>query len=176
MASSWTLLIAVHAIAAGYSILFGAWQLLARAGGGPVHRVIGRMWVAAMYAVILTSFGIRTLNGGFSWLHELSIFTFCTVTVGLWAARTGRIGAHRAFMRGSYFGVLGAFVGVVAVPDRRIPQLAVHDLPALTLWVVCLLLTAGFAVGGTAALARKTTTPAGGGAPPLPCSMAEHAC
>jgi uncharacterized membrane protein len=159
MASSWTVLIAVHALAAGYSILFGAVQLLGRTKGGTVHRVVGRIWVVAMYTVILTSFGIRTLNGGFGWLHGLSVFTFCTVTIGLWAARTGRISAHRSFMRGSYFGVLGAFIGVVAVPGRRIPQMATHDLPALTLWVMCLLLTAGFAVTGTAALARNTTVP-----------------
>ncbi|WP_062737223.1 DUF2306 domain-containing protein [Kocuria turfanensis] len=78
--------------------------------------------------------------------------TFGTVTVGLWAARTGRIGAHRAFMRGPYFGVLGVFLRVAAVPDLRIPQLAVHDLPALTLWVVAVLASAALAVYGASLL------------------------
>lgn len=165
MDPSWTILIVVHAITAGYSILFGAVQLMARRKGGTVHRVIGRIWVAAIYIVIFTSFGIRTLDGGFTWLHALSVFTFGTVTVGLWAARTGRIEAHRAFMRGSYFGVLGAFIGVVAVPDRRIPQMAIHDGPALTLWVVSVVLTAAFAVAGTATAARKTTAPAARASP-----------
>jgi uncharacterized membrane protein len=151
----WSVLIAVHAVAAAYSILFGAFQLLRRTKGGAVHRVIGRIWVAAMYAVIVTSFGIRTLNGGFTWLHALSVFTFFTVTIGLWAARTGRIPAHRSYMTGSYFGVLGAFIGVVVVPDRRIPQMAVNDLPGLFVWAACILLTAGFAVAGTVLLSRQ---------------------
>jgi len=77
----WPVLIAVHAVAAAYSILFGVFQLLRRTKGGAVHRVIGRIWVAAMYVVILTSFGIRTLNGGFTWLHALSVFTFFTVSI-----------------------------------------------------------------------------------------------
>jgi uncharacterized membrane protein len=151
----WSVLIAVHAVAAAYSILFGAIQLLRRSKGGAVHRVIGRIWAAAMYVVILTSFGIRTLNGGFTWLHALSVFTLLTVSIGLWAARTGRIPAHRSYMTGSYFGVLGAFIGVVAVPDRRIPQLAINDLPGLAVWAACIVLTAGFAVAGTGLLSRR---------------------
>nr|WP_253185289.1 DUF2306 domain-containing protein [Pseudarthrobacter chlorophenolicus] len=90
---------------------------------------MGRVWVAAIYVVVLTSFGIRTLNGGFSWLHGLSILTFITVTVGLAAAMKRNIPPHKSFMLGSYFGVLGAFIGVIAVPERRIPQMALHDLP-----------------------------------------------
>jgi uncharacterized membrane protein len=39
-----------------------------------------------MYVVIATSFGVRTLTGGFSWLHALSVLTFITVTVGPVAA------------------------------------------------------------------------------------------
>ena len=169
MHPDWPVLIAVHAVAAAYSILFGAFQLLRRTKGGAIHRVVGRIWVAAMYVVILTSFGIRTLNGGFTWLHALSVFTFFTVSIGLWAARTGRIPAHRSYMTGSYFGVLGAFVGVVAVPDRRIPQMAVNDLPGLALWVACILLTAGFAVAGSVLLGRARkplgSTAAGGSTP-----------
>lgn len=51
-------------------------------------------------------------------------------------------------MTGSYFGLVGAFIGVVAVPDRRLPQMAIHDLPGLTLWTGALALTAGLTVAG----------------------------
>ncbi|MEQ4568216.1 DUF2306 domain-containing protein [Paenarthrobacter sp. CAP02] len=148
MPSPWTFLIALHAIAAGYSLIFGAVNLLRRNKGSVAHRILGRIWAVAMYVVVLTSFGIRTIDGGFNWLHALSVLTFCTLTVGLWSVRKGNIRAHQRFMTGSYFGLVGAFIGVVAVPDRRLPQMAVHDLAALTLWAGALALTAGLTVAG----------------------------
>jgi hypothetical protein len=42
-------------------------------------------------------------------------------------------------MAGSYFGLVGAFVGAVVVPQRRIPQLALHHpvvLAAATIGVI----------------------------------------
>lgn len=92
------------------------------------------------------------------WLHALSVLTFLAVTAGLIAAVKRNIPSHKAFMRGSYFGVLGAFIGVVAVPERGIPQLAIHDLPLLILWVAALLLTAALAVVGTVHLAPSRST------------------
>jgi uncharacterized membrane protein len=148
MPSPWTFLIALHAIAAGYALIFGAVNLLRRNKGSVAHRILGRIWAVAMYVVVLTSFGIRTIDGGFNWLHALSVLTFCTLTVGLWSVRKGNIRAHQRFMSGSYFGLVGAFIGVVAVPDRRLPQMAVHDLAALTLWAGALALTAGLTVAG----------------------------
>ena len=57
--SSWTVLISLHAIAASYSLIFGAVNLLRRTKGGSVHRIVGRIWAGSMYVVVLTSFGIR---------------------------------------------------------------------------------------------------------------------
>jgi hypothetical protein len=108
-----------------------------------------------MYVVVLTSFGIRTIDGGFNWLHALSVLTFCTLTAGLWAIWKRNIKAHRSFMTGSYFGLLGAFVGVLAVPSRRIPQLAIHELPLLGLLILVILSTAALTVTGIVQL-RKT--------------------
>lgn len=157
MPSPWTFLIALHAIAAGYALIFGAVNLLKRNKGTAAHKILGRIWAATMYVVVLTSFGIRTIDGGFNWLHALSVLTFCTLTLGLWSVRKGNIRAHQRFMTGSYFGLIGAFIGVVAVPDRRLPQMAVHDLVGLTLWVAALALTAGLTVAGLTQLSQKTT-------------------
>lgn len=152
----WTaVLIVVHAVAASYSLLFGAVQLLRRTKGGKAHRIIGRIWVIAMYVVVLTSFGITTISGGFGWLHGLSLLTFCTVSVGVWAAVKRRIHSHKSFMQGSYFGVLGAFIGVIVVPERRIPQMAVHDLPGLLVWIAAISLTVFFTVMGVLRLSKK---------------------
>lgn len=157
MPSPWTFLIALHAIAAGYALIFGAVNLLKRNKGTAAHKILGRIWAATMYVVVLTSFGIRTIDGGFNWLHALSVLTFCTLTLGLWSVRKGNIRAHQRFMTGSYFGLIGAFIGVVAVPDRRLPQMAVHDLVGLTLWVAALALTAGLTVAGLTQLRQKAT-------------------
>lgn len=159
MQHQWTALIAIHAIAASYSILFGAFQLLRRTKSGKLHKIIGRVWVVAMYLVCFTSFGIQTLNGGFSWLHGLSLFTIGTVSVGLWAAIVRKIPAHKSFMMGSYFGVLGAFIGVIAVPTRRIPTMATENTFGLILWVTALALTAAFAVVGSHQLIKTRTKP-----------------
>lgn len=156
MPSPWTLLIALHAIAAGYGLIFGAVNLLRRNKGSAGHKSLGRIWAVAMYIVVLTSFGIRTIDGGFNWLHALSVLTFCTLTMGLVAVRRGNIRAHQRFMTGSYFGLVGAFIGVIAVPDRRLPQMAIHDLPGLILWVAALALTAGLTVAGLMQLRQKT--------------------
>jgi len=155
MPSPWTLLITLHAFAAGYALLFGAVNLLRRNKGSAAHKILGRIWAVAMYVVVLTSFGIRTIDGGFNWLHALSVLTFCTLTMGLWSVRRGNIRAHQRFMTGSYFGLVGAFIGVVAVPDRRLPQMAIHDLAGLTLWVAALALTAGLTVAGLMQLRPK---------------------
>lgn len=142
----WTFLIIVHAVAASFALIFGAVQLL-RAKGTRSHKILGRVWAASMYAVIFTSFGIQTLNGGFSWLHGLSVLTFFTVSIGIIAAIKGKIDSHKAFMTGSYFGIIGALIGVILVPERRIPQLAMHDLST---FIGCLfgIIMVSFAVVG----------------------------
>ncbi|SDX54787.1 Uncharacterized membrane protein [Arthrobacter sp. yr096] len=162
MPSPWTFLIALHAIAAGYALIFGAVNLLRRNKGNAAHKILGRIWAVAMYIVVLTSFGIRTIDGGFNWLHALSVLTFCTLTMGLVTVRRGNIRAHQRFMTGSYFGLVGAFIGVVAVPDRRLPQMAIHDLAGLTLWVATLVLTAGLTIAGLMQLRQKASAPARG--------------
>jgi len=122
-----TLLIALHAVGACLALLLGAVNLVRTPKGDRAHRIIGRVWVVSLYWTVLSSFFIRELNPGrLSWIHGLSVFTFVTLTIGLWAAMTGRVKTHRGFMRGSYLGTVGAFIGAVAVPQRDVPQLAIH--------------------------------------------------
>lgn len=119
--------VAAHATGASVALLLGGWQLWHRPKGDPAHRVLGRVWVVTMYWTVLSSFFIKRLSPGhYSWIHLLSIWTFISLTIGTWAAIHGRVTLHRSYMTGSYFGLLGAFVGAVAVPDRDVPQLAVH--------------------------------------------------
>jgi uncharacterized membrane protein len=121
----------------------GAYNLARRAKGDRPHRWVGWVWVGAMYWTILSSFAIQQLRPGhFTWIHGLSIFTFITLSIGLWASLTHRIRTHRNFMTGSYFGLLGAFVGAVVVPQRKIPQWTLHQPAGLALGLTVCLLTA----------------------------------
>jgi uncharacterized membrane protein len=148
--------IPLHAAAATVSLLLGAYNLLRRTKGDGLHRVAGRVWVGAMYFTILSSFLIKALNPGhFSWIHGLSAFTFVTLSIGLWAATTGRVQLHRQFMTGSYLGLLGAFIGAVVVPQRDIPQWIVHRPLQLTLGALaCAAVAALVILAG-----RRTTRP-----------------
>jgi uncharacterized membrane protein len=129
-----TWLIPGHAAIATIALLLGAFNLLRRTRGDRLHRRVGAVWMAAMYVTVISSFAIRELRPGhFSWIHGLSIFTFCTLTVALWAALTGRGHTHRNFVVGSYFGLVGAFIGAVVVPIRYLPQAIVHRPAEVTL-------------------------------------------
>lgn len=115
----WNWLIATHAIAAGYVLVLGPINFFRRAKD-KVHKAIGFSWLAAMCYLCLSSFWIRT-DGGFTWLHGLSVFTLTTVTLGLVSAVRGNIKAHRGNMIGSYLGTVIAFAFATFAPGRRIP-------------------------------------------------------
>jgi len=122
------IVITLHAGGATIALVLGAYNVIRRTKGDRRHRWIGRVWVIAMYWTVLSSFAIRELRPGhFSWIHGLSLFTFVTLSIGLWAALTHRVALHRQFITGSYLGLVGAFIGAVAVPSRDVPQWLVHE-------------------------------------------------
>lgn len=140
--------IPIHAAGATIALLLGAFNLWRRPRGDRLHRRVGRIWFVAMYWTVLSSFVIKRLRPGhFSWIHGLSLFTFVTLTIALWAARTGRGRVHAQFVTGSYLGLLGAFVGAVVVPARQIPQWAMHQPVQLALaGAACVLVAAALVV------------------------------
>lgn len=140
---SWTALIAGHAVAATLAMLLGAANLLRRRRGDLAHRVIGRTWVGAMYLTAFSSFWIQEIRPGrFSWIHGLSVLTIVTLSLGLYNARRGRVAAHAGNMIGTYLGLLGAFVGVVAAPNRLVPQAFQQDWVGMAI-VTALIVAAG---------------------------------
>lgn len=60
-------------------------------------------------------------------------------------------------MTGSYSGLIGAFVGLLAVASRRISQLAIYDLPLSGLLIVALLGTAAMTLFGIAQFGKTQT-------------------
>jgi len=110
---------AIHLTAALVGLVLGAVQL-ARRKGTPSHRLIGRVWVAAMVVAAVSSFWIESITRGhgFSYIHILSVWTLIALTVALIAIRRRNVRLHRGFMIGSYVGLLVAGLGAVAVPGR----------------------------------------------------------
>jgi uncharacterized membrane protein len=108
--------IQIHFFFAISAFLVGAFQLFGRKGTDQ-HRVLGRLWVAMMTIICVTSFWIRELmpNGvfwGYSPIHLLSIFVLIQISLGVYFARIGNISSHKKCMAFTYIGgllIAGAF-------------------------------------------------------------------
>jgi uncharacterized membrane protein len=129
--NNWNFIIITHAISASISLFLGPFILFRRTKGDRFHKMLGYTWFTCMLYVSLSSFFIRGVAGNnFSWLHLLSIITIITLVNGIYKAGKKKRKAHRNSMIGAYSGLVGAFLGVILVPTRRIPVLAATD-PAL---------------------------------------------
>jgi uncharacterized membrane protein len=111
MASLWaqSLWVQSHAIAAlGLLPLTAAIFALPR--GSRLHRVLGWTWVLGMATVALSSFAIHDLRliGPFSPIHALSVYTLVNLALGVRAARSHRVAAHRQTMKAM---TLAALIG-----------------------------------------------------------------
>lgn len=159
MEHKWTVLIIIHALAASYALLFGAFNLIRKKKGDPLHRILGFTWIGCMYFVCISSFWIQTITpGSFSPLHALSAFTICTVSLALFAAIRHNIDSHKKLMTGSYFGLLAAFIGVASVPTRLIPQLAIHDFMRLIAFSTCVIVSTALFIIAVIGLVRQSHT------------------
>lgn len=144
----WTLLVAAHATAATLAVVLGGAQLARRRYGDRLHRWNGRTWVALEYFTAITSFWIRDIRPGrFSWIHILSVITIVSLTAALIAIRRGDRTTHAISMTSTYAGMIGALIGVVAVPVRLVPRSFQADWLGMTLLTAAL---TGAALSGLA--------------------------
>jgi uncharacterized membrane protein len=99
--------IQIHAVAAMLALLIGAAVLFRRKGDRP-HKAMGKVWVALMGIVALSSFFIWTIRlwGLFSPIHLLSIFTLVMLWRGVGFARRRNIRLHRLTMQVTYVAAL----------------------------------------------------------------------
>ncbi|SOB79978.1 Uncharacterized membrane protein [Sphingomonas guangdongensis] len=93
--------------------------LMLRRRGDRSHRVLGTVWVAAMIATALLSFRIHTVNGSWSWIHLLSLWTLVQVPLLWWHARRHNVAGHRAAVRGMVTGAL-LIAGFFTFPFNRL--------------------------------------------------------
>ncbi|HET8598908.1 MAG TPA: DUF2306 domain-containing protein [Segeticoccus sp.] len=159
-AHAWSVLVGTHAVVATLALVLGAVNVLRRRRGDGPHRLIGRVWVGLMYFTAFSSFFIQQLRPGrFSWIHALSVLTIVTLSLGLWHARRGNVPRHAANMIGTYLGLLGALVGVVAVPSRLVPQAFRQDWAAMTLLTAVVVAVGLLFVAVVTRMLRRAQTP-----------------
>jgi uncharacterized membrane protein len=94
---------------------------LALPKGGPRHRIIGYVWVAAMITAAVSSFWISSnpMIGPFGPIHLLSLITLIGVPQAIFAARRGNIRAHKlAVIQLVAFALIGAGAFAVFSPGR----------------------------------------------------------
>ena len=102
-----TLSITIHLLGAVPALVIGA-VMLFREKGTPSHKVLGRVWIALILLVSISSFFIFEIRDGAvpSPIHLLSIWTLIAISLALYHIRRGNRRAHRGFMIGTYVGLL----------------------------------------------------------------------
>lgn len=120
-----TPVILIHVLAASGAVVAGG-LALALKKGTPLHRILGRTWVALMLVTALGSFAIQS-RGHLSWIHLLSVLTLAGLGASIFAVARGRLQAHRRGMRFTYLGLViaGAFT---LLPDRRLGYMVWHHV------------------------------------------------
>lgn len=110
-----SLAVALHLTFAAIGLALGI-RILSRPKGTAAHRALGRVWVASMTVVGITSLWIPAFLT-FSWIHLFTLLIAISVPSALYAIRHGRIRAHRFSMIATFCGLCGAGIGALA-PGR----------------------------------------------------------
>ena len=118
--------IPLHAIMAMIAIILGGIQLSMKKGG-PIHKLLGRIWVALMLIVAITSFFIHETKmwGDYSPIHLLSLWTIFILGVGVYYARVGNIKRHKQVMIATYFFALILTGFFTLYPGRIMHQILI---------------------------------------------------
>lgn len=94
--------------------------MLLRARGDGVHRLLGKVWVAAMLLSAAESFLVRFANHGrFSFIHLISAYVLVAAPLIWWSAKRHRVAAHRRQVRGMVTGAL-LIAGFFTLPFGRL--------------------------------------------------------
>ena len=104
MAVEFTPVILVHTGTAFAALALGT-LIFPRRKGDLAHRGIGGVWATLMVATAVSSFWIKS-QGGFSWIHGLSVLALALLALGVGLAMAGNRNGHRKTMQGLFFGAL----------------------------------------------------------------------
>jgi len=118
--------IPLHAIMAMIAIILGGIQLSMKKGG-PIHKLLGRIWVGLMLIVAITSLFIHEIKlwSVYSPIHLLSLWTIFILGVGIYYVRVGNIKRHKQIMIATYFFALILTGFFTLVPGRVMHQILI---------------------------------------------------
>lgn len=115
LAKGW--LVQFHVVTVVIALALGPVQFALPKGSG-LHRVLGWIWAAAMFATALATFFIRDMRDGqFSPIHIFSLMAFIGVPLALWLARVKAM-SHARAMIGLYIGL--CIAGLTAIAPGRV--------------------------------------------------------
>ncbi|MDJ0612130.1 MAG: DUF2306 domain-containing protein [Rhizobiaceae bacterium] len=109
----------VHMISAFLALFIGSVVFL-RPKGTPIHKRLGRAWMALMLVVSLTGLFIHEIRtwGLFSPIHIFSIIVPISLTLAVYFARKGRIGDHKRTLISVFIGGNIIAGGFTFLPGR----------------------------------------------------------
>ena len=118
--------IPLHAIMAMFAIILGGIQLSMKKGGA-IHKLLGRIWVALMLIVAISSFFIHEIKlwGAYSPIHLLSLWTIFILGIGIYYARVGNVKRHKKTMITLYFFSLIVAGFFTLMPGRVMHQILI---------------------------------------------------
>ncbi len=94
--------------------------MLLRPRGDKLHRLLGKLWVAAMILTAAISFGVRlSRHGGLSFIHIISAYVIVAAPLIWWTARHHQVARHRRAVRGMVTGAL-LVAGFFTLPFGRL--------------------------------------------------------
>lgn len=93
--------------------------ILLRRRGDARHRLLGRVWVAAMLATAAISLFVHGSGSRFGPIHILSLVVLATAPALWWSARQHQVARHRRLARGLVTGAL-VIAGFFTFPFDRL--------------------------------------------------------
>ena len=118
-------LVQFHVYTVALALVLGPVQF-ALPKGTRTHRVVGWIWVAAMFSTAVATLFIRDMRDGqFSPIHLFSLMALVGLPLSVWLARIGKPAAHARTMIGLYIGLVIAGITAIA-PGRLIWEMFVR--------------------------------------------------
>lgn len=113
------LMVQVHVVAALLALVLAP-VILFRRKGTQGHRMMGRVWVGAMFVTALSSFLLSSnfVDFHFGPIHLLSVLVLGSLWAALRAAKQGNIQQHRKIMRSLAFWGLFVTGAATLIPGR----------------------------------------------------------